>query len=426
MDKIKKNFNLLVKNQLIAGSAVLFVGNGLISFGNYLYHLLMGRMLGPVDYGLLASLISITYLLGIPVNSLNLVIVKYVSALKGKRDFGAINYFYRWLGQKTNILLMVAFLVLALISPGVKTFLHFESVWPYLMVVSSSLVGVYLIINQAMLQGFLRFDLMVLVGVLSVVAKLLLAVGLVFAGWRVLGASFSILISSLIGVFLAVKIVSRLLKGHHEEIKIINLREIFRYSLPVLLAMMAFTSLYTTDIVLVRHFLSASEAGYYAALATLGKIIFFAANPIIMVMFPMISEKHAKGKDFRQFLIVSLVLVLLICLGISALYLFLPVMMIRILYGQAYLAVSPQLWLMAVFLSLYSLSYLLANFYLSIGKVKVVVLPVIAALIQIVLIIVFHRGIKEVITMSIISLTILMISLLLYFKKAKTTASSRG
>jgi O-antigen/teichoic acid export membrane protein len=68
-------------SQLISGSLVMTLGTAVAGVFNYLYHLFMGRMLGPVDYGILASLISLAYLLSVPTATLNLVIVKFVSAL---------------------------------------------------------------------------------------------------------------------------------------------------------------------------------------------------------------------------------------------------------------------------------------------------------------------------------------------------------
>lgn len=64
-------------------------------FGNYLYHLLMGRMLGPADYGILVSLISIFSILGVPLSAVGLTIVKFVSAFNGKKETKAISLFLK-------------------------------------------------------------------------------------------------------------------------------------------------------------------------------------------------------------------------------------------------------------------------------------------------------------------------------------------
>jgi len=408
-------FKKILKNQLIAGSFVLFVGTTIANFGNYIYHLLMGRLLGPADYGVLASLISLTYLFGIPIGALSLVVVKYVSALRGKKDFEAISYFYSWLNKKLAVFGLVGFLFLIIISPWLASFLHLKSSLPVLLVITSSLVGIYLTINTATLQGFLRFGLMSILGAIQVALKLGAAVLLVYLGWKVFGAVSAILVSTLIGYLLtAFFVVQLLVKKPITKKKMIDSQEIVRYTIPVFFSTLAFTSLYTTDVVLARHFLSTQDAGYYASLATLGKIIFFASSPIIMVMFPMVSERHANGKKYISLLNLSLGLVVLICLGISVVYFLFPKLMVKILFGSQYLPAASYLFLFAVFLSLYSLSSLLINFYLSVKKVKVIILPVIAAIAQIILISLLHQSLSQVVWVSIGVLGLLFISLLVY------------
>lgn len=415
MRLVKDSFGKIKSNQLMAGSVVLFVGSAAASFGNYLYHLLMGRLLGPGDYGLLASLISLTYLFGVPVGALSLVVVKYVSALRGKKEFRQITFFYFWLIKKLMIFGLAGFLLLIVISPRLVSFLHLDSSLPVLLAITSGLVGIYLAVNTATLQGFLKFGLMSVLGIVQTGLKLGGAVLLVLLGWKVLGAIAAVLMSSLIGCFLTVFFVLRLLEKRKKKKKIINEREIIRYTIPVFFSTLAFTSLYTADIVLVRHFLPGAEAGLYAALATLGKIIFFASNPIVMVLFPIVSEKHANGKGYSGSLAMSLGLVSLICLGIGGLYFLFPKLMIGLLYGDKYLSVSSQLWLFAVFLSFYSLSYLLVNFYLSIKKTKLVILPAAAAVVQIVSIAFFHRSLSQVAWVSILVSGLLFLSLLIYY-----------
>lgn len=433
MKLIKDYFQKFFKNQLIAGSFVLFAGTSIANFGNYLFHLLMGRMLGPADYGVLASLISLTYLFGIPIGALSWTTIKYVSALRGKKQFGAIAFFYSWLNKKLVIFGLVGFLLLLIVSPWISSFLHLESIWSLLLIITASLVSIYLIVNTAVLQGYLRFGLISVSATIQAALKVIIGPVLVLLGLRVLGASLVILISLTAGYLFTAFFVFRMLKNKKKRRDQINTQEIFEYMVPVFFWTLAFISLYTTDIVLARHFLPPQEAGFYAALATLGKIIFFASSPIIMVMFPMVSERHANGKKYGNLLILSLGLVFLVCLGISGIYFLLPKLMVDLLYGSQYLAAAPHLWLFAIFLSLYSLSYLVTSFYLSIKKVKVVILPIAAALLQIVLIFLFHQNLRQTVLMSITATALLLGILLLYYfqdetkkNKEKTTLSYRS
>lgn len=83
---VRNHWRKFFQNQLLVGSLVMFVGTMVANVGNYLYHLLMGRMLGPKGYGSLESVIAIIYLLFIFLIALSLVITKLVANLKGKKD----------------------------------------------------------------------------------------------------------------------------------------------------------------------------------------------------------------------------------------------------------------------------------------------------------------------------------------------------
>ena len=410
----KNSLQKTLKNQLVAGSAVLFLGSSIASFGNYLFHLLMGRMLGPIDYGILASLISLTYLLGIPLGSLGVVVVKYVSTFRGKGELGMIAYFYSWINKKLIPLGLAGSFLLLFFSPLIASFLHFESSLLVLLMVVLNLVGVYQTVPGATLQGLLRFGLVSVLGIVQVSLKLGIAVLLAYWGGKVFGAVSAMIISALVGYSLVVFWVRRLLVKPEKEGKI-NGREVVKYAIPVFFSTLAFTSLYTTDVVLARHFLSAQEAGFYAALSTLGKTIVFASSPIIGVMFPLVSEHHANGRKYLNFLTLSFGLVLTVCLGISGLYFIFPGLMVRLLFGNLYLSTASYLFLFAIFLSLYSLCSLLVNFYLSIKKTKVVVLPVIAAVAQVAFIFLFHQNLSGIVWVSISLLSLLLVSLLVYF-----------
>jgi len=101
--------------------------------------------------------------------------------------------------------------------------------------------------------------------------------------------------------------------------------------------------------------------------------------------------------------------------GLATLFFWLfPDLTIGILYGKDYLSAKGDLVWMACFILFYTLSNLLVNFFLSIGKVKVVVLPLIFAIAQGVIIWFYHKNITEIIHVSLFTTLALFICLSLY------------
>ncbi len=407
-------FKKLLKNQLVKGSAVLFVGSTIVNLANYLYHLLMGRMLGPVDYGILASLISLIYLLTIPNTTLMLVAVKYVSSFFSKGRLGAISSFYSWLNKKLTIVIFFGVLFLVFSSSRIAHFLHLDSALLVFLVSLFGLISLYASVNLSVLQGFLQFGLISLLGVIQAAVKFFLGILLVFLGMRVLGAALSIITGGLIVLFLSWILVNRFLKDGRKNDVEIKERRILSYALPVFLSTLSFTSLYTTDLVLAKHFLSAQDAGFYASLSMLGKIIFFAASPLVTVMFPVVANYFEKGKNYMKVFNLSFLVTLFLSLGITAVYLAFPKLMVKMLYGESFLPAAKYLPIFALFLAFYSLSYLLVNFYLSIKKTNIVIFPILTALIQVFLICFFHQSLAQLVWVSVSVLGLLLLSLLLY------------
>ncbi|KKR82349.1 MAG: Capsular polysaccharide biosynthesis protein, partial [Candidatus Daviesbacteria bacterium GW2011_GWA2_40_9] len=166
---------------------------------------------------------------------------------------------------------------------------------------------------------------------------------------------------------------------------------------------------------LVKHFFSSHDAGIYAALSTLGKIIFFGAGPVAQVMFPIISKRHAQGEDYKKVFLYSLILSLLISLAVVLIYWLFPSLSVTILFGSSYLEVAGLLVQFGLFMTLLTLSSLMVNFYLSIGQTKVVVLPFVAALAQIIGLWFYHSSLEIVVNVSLVVSIALFAGLFVYF-----------
>ena len=427
-------FKKILKNQLIAGSFVLFVGSMFANFGSYLYHLLMGRMLGPVNYGVLTALISLLYIISIPALTLATTIVKFASVAKAKKNYAKVYFLFYDFSRKLLVVSVIIFILFAFGSQVIAEFLQIPS--RALIILTSSLFLISLLptVNNGILQAFLNFPFLAANSIFGVILKLALAVGLVKLGFSVGGAMMAILISSLI-IYLVSFFPLRFLWQYKQSLLLRNKQslllrnkgkvakidwsKITSYAAPVFLAVLGLTSLYTTDIILVKHFFPAFQAGLYAALAVMGKIIFFASNAVPMVMFPLVSERYENGGRYRPFLSQSLILVSGLSAGITGFYFLFPKFMINILYGPSFLATSPYLGLFGIFISLYTLSSVLTSFFLSIRKTRVAFFVLSAAITQIALIWLFHASILQVIQISILVTTLLLFSLLLYYLKSE-------
>lgn len=398
-----KNF---IKHPLFSGSMIMVVGSLGVNAVNYLYHVLMGRILGPVNYGTLASLYSIIYLVGIVPISTGVAIVKFISSAKDRKEAYSI---YSSLKRFVFFVALATLVILFAASPVIARFLNIDNFWLVSLV---SLVLFYMLrtlVNQATLQGLLKFSGSVIPNLISAVGKLGVGLLLIYLGFSVFGAAVGIVVAVILGYLSSSFYIGKIFRKR--EPAAYNLKPFFIYSLPVLLQALAFTSIFTVDVILVKHFLSPFEAGIYAALSTLGKIIFFASSPIAATMFPIVSGRKLKGERYSKVFWASLGSTTVVSLAIVVFYWLFPNIAIGVLYGKAYLSAKTELIWMGLFILFYTLSSLLVNFSLSLGKLKIVIFPVVIALIQIPILWFFHGSIRQVVQISL-SLSVVLFLIL--------------
>lgn len=406
---MKKYIKEIVSNPLFSGSAFMIIGSNLVSFLNYLYHLVMGRMLGPSGYGELAALISLIGLLGIIPGSVNLVIIKYISQAKNENE---VNTLIKWLKTKVFRTTLIFCILILVISPNISSFLNISRVFYIWLIAASFLFSVQSMVNRAILQGLLKFKEMVLSLLTENVAKLLIGVGLILFGLAVDGAMIAYVSAALLGVYIT-NFYLKIKKINKKE-SLPNIKSMLIFTVPVLLQTVSTTSIYSSDVILVKHFFSSHDAGIYASLSTLGKIIFFGTGPISAVMFPLVSQRRSRGEDYRKVFMYSFLMTAFFALVVLMIYLFIPQVAIRLLFGSLYLEAANLLIWFGIFMSLFTLSTLLINFSLSLGITKVVALPLIAAIAQITLILFFHETLFTVVFISTIVTALLLSVLLIY------------
>jgi O-antigen/teichoic acid export membrane protein len=412
---MKKIISSLRTNAFLKGSVIMFSGTMAANVMAYLYHLVVGRMLGPEGYGELAALISIFYILNAPSLVVQNILVKFFSQLKAKEDYGQAK---RLMFRITKLLAVVSGVLFVLLVPFISKmaeFLHITSalnlVWLYLMFAAF----LFSVINLSVLQGFQLFLPITVISTLGGVLRLGFgALGALFGvGWALLANA----IAGIAGYIATFIPLSKLIKQKESVIRISPMSALY-YSIPALISVCSITALYSQDVVLVKHFFSSEEAGLYSSLSVLGKIIFFASSSLGAVAFPMLAEKKELGKPYGTIVAMAIGIVALISVGITFFYWMFPEFVVTILFGNAFTQASNYLASFGVFISLFTLSYLLTTIYLAIGKTLVWIPTGIAALLQVVITNMNHATLSVVIWNNTLIVGGLFIVLLLYYPYA--------
>jgi O-antigen/teichoic acid export membrane protein len=408
----------LIKHPLIYGSAIVVVGGLVANFFNFLFNLFMSRSLSVPDYGILASVMS---LIGFPMlvgTAIMPVVVRFAGDYFATDNFPLLRGLYIKIKKILSLIAIIIFVGFLVLIPSIGSFFHIDDkniLYMVNVIIFLALMGV---VNMAFLQAKLSFAFQVLVNLIGAVIKLVLGMIFVGLGFSVAGAAMAMIAAAVVSYVVSFAPL-KFIFDRKISAPTVKTKELFSYGLPSALTLLGLTSFISADIILVKHFFDPHQAGLYAGLSLIGRVIFFVSAPIGTVMFPLIVQKHSKNENFTNTFKLSLLLVFVPSLLITVFYALLPKFSILFfLKNEEYLANIPLIAPFALFIALFSLLSIIANFYLSIKKTRVFIPIIIGALLQILLIILYHQTFMQIIIISLSITAALVIMLLTYYPHA--------
>jgi hypothetical protein len=185
------------------------------------------------------------------------------------------------------------------------------------------------------------------------------------------------------------------------------------------------------DIVLVKHFFPAEEAGLYAAVALVGRLVYMCAWSVASSLFPLSAGTRSEDREGRGLLLTSLLLVLLLLLFVIVTLWVLPDVLWNALFGAQfaltrYGSISSLLMLYAITTGVYSLSAVIIVYEMSrkIGNTGWIQLAFSGAIIL--GIYALHGSLHQVILVQLALMLVLLAVVLLPFLQSIVLAPPGG
>ncbi|MDP3987533.1 MAG: oligosaccharide flippase family protein [Candidatus Levybacteria bacterium] len=406
-----------LKHPLISGSLIIFSGSIFTNLFNVIFNLFMSRNLSVPDYGTLASLISLILLPAMGVSAFVPLIISFGGSYFVKGELGKVRGLFISLVRLCGVMGIFLFLIFLLFSKQIGSFFNINNSSLIVLAGVGVLINYVGTINIALLQAKLAFKFLTLINLLSSFIKVAFGVGLVYLGFSIGGAVWALLLSFSLPYFFTFIPLRFLFDRNIEHVQISS-RELIKYGVPSAVTQFALLSFIMTDIILVKHFFDPKTAGLYAGLSLVGRVVFFFSAPINTVMFPLIVQKYAKKENYHNTFKLSLFLVCLASACLVVFYFIFPKFALTFFLKNAdYLSVAPLLALFGIFIGVYSILSLLTNFFLSIKKTKIYIPIGIGAFLQAILIWFFHDSFLQIIMVSLVITSLLLILFLLYYWK---------
>lgn len=414
---MRKKIKKLVTHPLISGSFIIFAGGMLGNVFNFLFNLLMSRNLPIAEYGTLISLISLITLFAIPAGCITPTIISVAGEFFAKGNNASVKYFYFKLLRPillVGIVLIAGFIIFA---HQLTSFLNITDT--NLLIISSFVIFLSYIsvLNISFLQAKLSFVAISASSIVVAAVKLILGFLLVITGYGLGGALVAYLLSSFAPLLIGVTVMRKILMRKTVKAIPIPTKSLISFGIPSAIIIFCLNSYISTDIILVKHLFNAHQAGLYAGISLIGRVIFFITAPVMTVMFPIITNRFNKNEEHTNVLLMSMGLVAIASLLISLFYFIFPQFTILFFLKKTdYLEGAGYLGMFGIFIALYSMVSLMSYYFLSVKKTKISAFLVAGAFSQVVFIYLFHSNFSDVIYVSIITMSVLLLSLLTYYR----------
>jgi O-antigen/teichoic acid export membrane protein len=276
---------------------------------NYAYLLIISQLLAPSTFALFGALFGAIYLASALANSVQMSTACVVAA-KPAAAAEAVAVRCRTFARWTPAFAAGS----AAFAWPAAWFLHSEDYSAVLSTAAAIWLFFFASIGYGALQGRERFGLLGTGLIIAAATRLVVGPLLLLAGFGVTGAILGIVA----GLALSAAFVLAPF-GRPAPTKANAPRPSLQTLLAPLLVSVAIAVPTSIDVVLARHYFDGLEAGTYAAVSVLGKIVVFGPMAVSVSLFPAMVRAHLSGARSLTVLSTSLVATAGVAIPLSAL-----------------------------------------------------------------------------------------------------------
>ena len=286
---------------IVSGSVVLLSGSGLTTVINLSYNIVLARFLGPQGFGHATAVYTILTLISAVTLSFQIMSAKMVAKQSTPAGKAAVYRIFHRSAWGCGIIVAV---ILLSFRTVIADYLNLPDSGLVAILAIGAAFYVPLGSRRGYIQGTYGFRSLATNLVFEGAVRLGGSFLLILAGFGVAGVIAANSAAVAVAYFtIAPELVGRVLNPLRPSTV---LRELSH-------AMVFFSGqvlINNCDIVMVKHFFSTREAGLYAAVAMVGRVIFSFSSAVVNTMFPLVAAtQDGERKGFRV-IATSLVLVL--------------------------------------------------------------------------------------------------------------------
>lgn len=396
------------RGTLLTANVVMLVGGVVGGTGGFAYHAIAARMLWPVAYGEVASLIAVYTIAMTPTQVLTLILAHDAATLTSRQDPGGVRLLVLSAGRSL-ILPCVAVIALGImLAAPVAGFLRLGAPMPVVILGIVVAATWLLAVPHGALQGIQRFTALSANLSSEMVVRSLSLVPILLAGFAVSGAMAALLAGALFSLCLGV--------GSLRGMPSPAAAPVYRQSIAgpwaaATAATVGVLMLFNLDVILAKHYLAPNDAGIYAGLNKLGSIVYFLTLSVSQVMFPKVVAYGTAGGLQGRVLLQSMGALCLLAVLPMAAFAAAPSPVVRALFGPGFASAVPLAPLAGLIGFGVSCVNLAVQFFVAVRDRWFIPLLVSGCALEVALIAVHHDGVAAIVRDVLVAIFTLLLLL---------------
>jgi O-antigen/teichoic acid export membrane protein len=394
------------------------LGSAFVSALNFLFNVIMARLLGPSLFSQAAAIVTLLMLLSCISLSFQMVCAKFVARNENPAAKFSV---YRTLSRQAWQSGAVVALVLLAAEKPIAEYLRMPNAWVIGVLAIGMAFYNQLGVKRGDLQGWCRFGALSRNYIFEAASKLVIAIMLVELGYGIFGVVGSLSASIIGSVFL----VGSGKPKAHEPAEADTASECvpasFGEGIQAIVFFIGQVIINNVDIILVKHFFASELAGLYAAVALVGRLLYFAAWQVVSAMFPVSAASGEEEPRKAHVLGLPLAIVALMCTGFILVSAAFPGLVMRLVFGESFHSAESLLSMYAMSTALYAIAMVLITYEMSRKIANTGWLQLLFSGAIILAIYMFHSDLRQVIMVQIWLKVIMLLLVSLPFLRSIST-----
>lgn len=363
------------------GSVTIFFSFVLSGLAALLIRIFLARSLTPEEYGMVyAAFYFVSFFGFFREMGLTASLARYIPEFLVRKDYSSIRASIKFVLLLQVIMVGTVSLVLFFLSPYIASsfigqpeatqILRYFTVWLFFSIFYSTLLSIFQGFRDISAHGLLTAGFEISILVLLVPLLFLLNLRADGAALAYLLGTFALCVS----FFFYLRLKYReIFSKPSAQLKTVA-RPLLLFSTPLAVGGIFLMLVSYVDTWAVTAFRGVEEVGYYQVAQPAARLLYYVAGSVVIPLFPLISELWTKKNEQLLSSVISSILrfSFLAMMPFVLVFIAFPEVIIRILFGEGYVAGAPVLQIFAV-TALASLLYkIFSTTVAGIGKSKAI------------------------------------------------------